>query len=82
MALTVNTLLAQREASSAGAPMKSDRRLWLTAANDEVVEDGDVRAAFLFASLGGEIILADVQRYGLVMENGRVVLLGSGPHAA
>lgn len=82
MAFTVRTSLAQREAERAAAAMRSDRRLWLTAAKDMVVEDGDPRAAFLFAPTGGEILSQEVLRYDLTMADGRVVLPTSGPAAA
>lgn len=74
MPLTMVTSLAQREAERAAAAMRADRRLWLTAAKDQVVEDGDVRAAFLFAPPGGEILSAEAARYGLTEHDGRVVL--------
>lgn len=45
--------------------MIADRRLYLTADRSEVVEDGDVRAAFLFTTPGKEISDADVKRFGL-----------------
>ena len=43
----------------------ADRRLWLTADREGVVEDGDPRAAFLLASEGTEVPDEDVKRYGL-----------------
>lgn len=45
--------------------MRADRKLWLTADRTEVVEDGDPRAAFLFAAPGKEISDADAERYGI-----------------
>ncbi len=37
----------------------TDRRLWLTADRDHVVEDGDPAAAFLFVARAGREIPAD-----------------------
>lgn len=42
-----------------------DRKLWLTADRDQVVEEGDSRAAFLFATPGDEVSDTDAKRYGL-----------------
>lgn len=43
----------------------ADRRLWLTADQESVVEDGDPAAAFLFVSEGDEVSAEDVERFGL-----------------
>jgi hypothetical protein len=43
----------------------ADRRLWLTADREQVVEEGDPSAAFLFATPGKEVSDADAERYGL-----------------
>lgn len=43
-----------------------DRRLWLTADRERVVEDGDPEAAFLLAAPGQSIPEAQAERYGLV----------------
>ena len=43
----------------------ADRRLWLTSDREQVVEDGDPRAAFLYATPGDEMTDEDVKRYGL-----------------
>ncbi len=51
-----------------GELMKADRRLYLTADRSEVVEEGDPKAAFLFATPGSEISDADAKRYGLKMQ--------------
>ncbi len=45
--------------------MQVDRRLWLTADKERVVEDGDPAAAFLFASEGDEISDEDAKQYGV-----------------
>jgi hypothetical protein len=42
-----------------------DRKLWLTADKERVVEDGDPDAAFLFAGEGDEVSDEDAKRYGL-----------------
>jgi hypothetical protein len=43
----------------------ADRKLWLTADREKVVEDGDPAAAFLFATEGDEITDEDAKRYGV-----------------
>lgn len=53
----------------------ADRRLWLDTDKTRVVEDGDMAAAFLFAAEGTEISSSDAGRFGLAVEDGRVVLL-------
>lgn len=52
----------------------ADRRLYLDAAKERVVEDGDPSAAYLFATEGSEIGEADMGRYGLSVEDGKVAL--------
>jgi hypothetical protein len=42
-----------------------DRKLWLTADKDQVVEDGDPRASFLYATPGDELSDEDVKQYGI-----------------
>lgn len=44
----------------------ADRKLWLTADRDEVVEDGDDRAAFLLCTPGKKIPMELAQSLGLV----------------
>lgn len=55
----------------------ADRRLWLTTDKARVVEDGDPAAAFLLASPGTEIPVAEVERLGLAVEGGKVVITGA-----
>ena len=43
----------------------ADRRLWLTADRETVVEEGDSRAAFLLATPGDEVSDDDAKRFGL-----------------
>lgn len=57
--------------------MICDRRLYLTADKDEVVEADDARASFLFATPGYEIPAGDVERFGLQVVDGVVILAGS-----
>lgn len=45
--------------------MKADRRYWLTADGQRLVEDGDPDARSLFAAEGDEISAEDVKRFGL-----------------
>lgn len=47
-------------------PFIADRRLYLTADRSEVVEEGDSRAAFLLAGVGGRVPDAEAKRLGLV----------------
>ena len=42
-----------------------DRKLWLTADKDDIVEDGDDRAAFLLGLAGDEIPDDEAERLGL-----------------
>jgi hypothetical protein len=63
MGLTINLLRGGKEEE----PMFiSDRRLFLTADKERVVEDGDVAARFLLVGQGGELPMAEAERYGLV----------------
>ena len=45
--------------------MKADRRLYLTADRQRVVEEGDAEAAFLLVPEGEEIPEDEVERLGL-----------------
>lgn len=45
--------------------MELDRRLWLTADKDGVVEDGDPNAAFLLGNEGTEIADEEAERLGV-----------------
>lgn len=45
--------------------MIADRKLFLTADRERVVEEGDPDAAFLLAAPGKQISDADAERYGL-----------------
>ena len=42
-----------------------DRRLWLTADREGVVEDGDPKAAFLLGNEGTEVPDAEAKRLGV-----------------
>ena len=56
----------------------TDRRLWLTADRDHVVEDGDPEAAFLLVGCAGRTIPGDVaSRLELQIVDGRIVYPGS-----
>lgn len=46
--------------------MVAEMRLCLTADRDELVAEGDPRAAFLYASVGDEIPQSAVEKFGLV----------------
>lgn len=45
--------------------MELDRRLWLTADREEVVEDGDPKAAFLLGNEGTEVPDEEAKRLGV-----------------
>ena len=47
------------------AAFVSSKRLYLTA-TDEVVEDGDSRAAQLLVAAGGEVSVEDAERYNII----------------
>src|SRR3990167_620944 len=49
-----------------GALATAEQKLWLTAGRDELVADGDRRAAFLFCVPGDEISREEAERYGLL----------------
>ena len=56
----------------------TDRRLWLTAGEDRVVEDGDPAAAFLLVGVAGRTIPADVaSKLQLQIVDGRISYPGS-----
>ena len=58
--------------------LTADRRLYVTAKKDRVVEEGDPRGAWLLYPAGRAIGAGDVERYGLdADEFGRVVYDGS-----
>lgn len=59
--------------------MIADRRLWLTADEARVVEEGDPEAAFLLAGEGSLIPVPEVERLGLKSEDGKIVLPGARP---
>lgn len=63
MAIKVLTLREQDEASR--STWTSDRRLWLTADKQRVVEDGDPEAAFQYTTPGITISMLEAIRYGL-----------------
>lgn len=57
-----------------GASMiTSDRRLFLAADDQTVVEEGDERSRFLLCAAGNEIPADTVKRLSLSVEDGRVV---------
>jgi hypothetical protein len=63
MGLTITLLSASKEEE----PMWiSPRRLFLTADKERVVEDGDIEARYLLVGKGGEVPMADAERYGLL----------------
>jgi hypothetical protein len=52
--------------AAATGNVEVDRRLWLTADKDKLVEDGDPKAAYLWASRGKKVHAADAERLGYV----------------
>jgi len=65
-----------------GLTIVADRRLWLDVAKTRVVEDGDPAAAFLYVAEGDEINASDAGRFGLAVEDGKVILLREPDEAA
>lgn len=47
-----------------GETVEVDRRLWLTADRQRVVEDGDPQAAFLYATAGARVPRAEAEELG------------------
>lgn len=56
------------------APLKADRRLYVTADRSEIVEEGDPRGAWLLAGVGSQIGEGDVAKYRLSEQGGKVIL--------
>lgn len=56
--------------------IRSDRRLYLTSDRSGVVEESDPRSAWLLCAAGRDVGATDVERYGLTVVDGRVVLPG------
>jgi hypothetical protein len=46
----------------------SDRRLYVTADRECLVEEGDPKARFLLVAEGGELSMEEARRYGLVKD--------------
>jgi hypothetical protein len=58
------------EINKGNRPMvEADAKLWLTAEKDELVPDGDERAAFLFCVPGQRVSRADAERYGMFKQD-------------
>lgn len=55
----------------------ADRRLFLTADKAQIVEEGSAEGAYLFATPGMTIPAGDVERYGLQLVDGVLVVGGS-----
>jgi hypothetical protein len=65
--LTIDTVQKQNEEKAkAMASYKADRRLYLNAAKDAVVEEGSADAAYLLVAEGGELSMDEAEKYGLV----------------
>lgn len=64
-----------------GAPLVADRRLYLAADEQTVVEEGDARSAFLLCAAGAEVPAPDVRRLGLAAVDGRIVQRPAAPDA-
>lgn len=58
---------------SGGSSLTADRRLYLASDRETLVEEGDVRAAFLLVGAGDGIPASEAQRLGLSVRDGRVV---------
>lgn len=68
MALEVHRI----EKQPSGPPLTADRRLYLSADRQRVLEEGDPAAAYLLAGVGGEIVPSEAARLGLAVVNGRL----------
>lgn len=55
----------------------ADRRLWLTADQSRVVEDGDPEAAFQLISPGQQMPEARARKYGLIKQEAEVKALSA-----
>jgi hypothetical protein len=65
--LTVSTIQKQNEEKAKTMPSyKADRRLYLNAAKDAVVEEGSADAAYLLVSEGGVLSIEEAEKYGLL----------------
>ncbi len=53
----------------------ADRHLWYTKDRAQVVEAGDLRAAFLFAPTGTQVSDADMERLGLSVVDGKIAVV-------
>lgn len=62
--------------------MIADRPLYEDKTRTRLVEEGDVESAFQFVGRGQEISEADAARFGLTVEDGKVVLPGASPAPA
>ena len=71
MALTIHLPKKDEETMP---PMIADRRLYLSADRERVIEEGETGAAFLLAGPNGTIPPAEVKRLGLTESDGRVVV--------
>lgn len=70
--LTIVTLKEQSEMQKKEKSITADRRLFLDATRERVVEDGDADAAFLLATPGKRIPGDEVERLGLSTSSGKV----------
>lgn len=78
--MTFEVITAEQAAN--GAIVRSDRRLFLAADEQTVVEEGDERARFLLAGPGGNIDAQHAARLGLSVVDGKIVIAGAEPAAA
>lgn len=60
------TIVKQHPNLGQGEMVTLDRRLWLTAGRDAVVEDGDPDAAFLYGTAGKKVPREEAERLGAV----------------
>lgn len=49
-----------------GVTVEVDQRLWLTDSQDELVQDGDPRAAFLYCTPGKRVPREEAEKFGLL----------------
>lgn len=62
--------IVTNDPGSEGERITVDRRVWLNAARDAIVEDGDPAAAFLYATEGKRVPREEAERLGLLVGKG------------
>lgn len=71
--LVIETLDRQGASADRSPSLVADRRLFTDVTQQVVLEEGDIRAAFVLCGPGSTIPSLTVKRLGLAMVDGRVV---------